>query len=168
MSALRKPSGHARDLVGGTFRGADAVELDRPVVDVVPRDLVALDEGAHVVNEHREVGRNLEVSELVEDRYELAQHMRGVRPSLWVRVGLGVQSLFEPTHGKPTKIALQATPGEQLGLVWGGLARGLWARFILGVPCWACWTTGRMTTSRVDQRRMARWIRCCVRRAGRA
>eukprot|EP00964_Phaeocystis_antarctica_P112257 scaffold76447_cov58-Phaeocystis_antarctica.AAC.1 len=24
-----------------------------------------------------------------------------------------VQSLFEPTHGKPTKIALQATPGEQ-------------------------------------------------------
>ena len=68
--ALRKPSGHARDLVGGTFRGADAVELDRPVVDVVPRDLVALDEGAHVVNEHREVGRNLEVSELVEVVWE--------------------------------------------------------------------------------------------------
>ena len=29
-----------------------------------------------------------------------------------VEFGFRVQSLFEPTHGKPTKIVLQATPGE--------------------------------------------------------
>ena len=83
--ALRKASGHARDLVGGTVRGMDAVELERPVVDVIPHDLVALDEGAHVVDEDREVGRLREWHELVEDRHELAHDMRGMRPSLnWV------------------------------------------------------------------------------------
>ena len=50
--ALRKAAGHHFDLAVGMACGADAVELDWPVMDVLPRDLVAFDKGAHMVDEH--------------------------------------------------------------------------------------------------------------------